>query len=43
VSLEATGIYSLDVALALERADGVEVAVLNRQQRIFGNDKSSWP
>jgi transposase len=29
VSLEATGIYSLDVALALERADGIEVAVLN--------------
>jgi len=29
VSLEATGIYSLDVALALEAADGIEVAVLN--------------
>ena len=29
VSLEATGIYSLDVALALEAADGVEVAMLN--------------
>ncbi len=29
VSLEATGIYSLDVALALDRAEGVEVAVLN--------------
>jgi transposase len=29
VSLEATGIYSLDVALALEGAAGVEVAVLN--------------
>jgi len=29
VSLEATGIYSLDVALALDRADGIEVAVLN--------------
>lgn len=29
VSLEATGIYSLDVALALEAAAGVEVAVLN--------------
>ena len=29
VSLEATGIYSLDAALALDRADGIEVAVLN--------------
>jgi transposase len=29
VSLEATGIYSLDLALALDRADGIEVAVLN--------------
>jgi transposase len=29
VSLEATGVYSLDVALALDAADGVEVAVLN--------------
>lgn len=29
VSLEATGIYSLDLALALDRAEGVEVAVLN--------------
>jgi transposase len=29
VSLEATGIYSLDVALALDRAEGIEVAVLN--------------
>jgi len=29
VSLEATGIYSLDVALALDRAAGIEVAVLN--------------
>ena len=29
VSLEATGIYSLDLALALDRATGVEVAVLN--------------
>ena len=29
VSLEATGIYSLDVALALEAAEGIEVAVLN--------------
>lgn len=29
VSLEATGIYSLDVALALDAAEGVEVAVLN--------------
>ncbi len=29
VSLEATGIYSLDVALALETAEGIEVAVLN--------------
>ncbi len=29
VSLEATGIYSLDVALALDRAGGLEVAVLN--------------
>ena len=29
VSLEATGIYSLDLAMALDRADGVEVAVLN--------------
>lgn len=29
VSLEATGIYSLDLALALEAAEAVEVAVLN--------------
>jgi len=29
VSLEATGIYSMDVALALERTGGIEVAVLN--------------
>jgi transposase len=29
VSLEATGIYSLDLALALDQAEGVEVAVLN--------------
>lgn len=29
VVIEATGIYSLDLALALERADGVEVMVAN--------------
>jgi transposase len=29
VSLEATGIYSLDLALALDAAAGIEVAVLN--------------
>ncbi len=29
VSLEATGIYSLDLALALKDADLIEVAVLN--------------
>jgi transposase len=29
VSLEATGLYSLDVALALEGAGGIEVAMLN--------------
>ena len=29
VSLEATGIYSLDLALALDQAPGIEVAVLN--------------
>jgi transposase len=29
VSLEATGIYSLDLALALDAAEGIEVAVLN--------------
>jgi transposase len=29
VSMEATGIYSLDVALALEGAAGIELAVLN--------------
>ena len=29
VSLEATGIYSLDLALALDATDGIEVAVLN--------------
>jgi transposase len=29
VSLEATGIYSLDVAVALDAAAGIEVAVLN--------------
>jgi transposase len=29
VSLEATGIYSLDLALALDEAEGIEVAVLN--------------
>jgi transposase len=29
VSLEATGVYSLDLALALDAAEGIEVAVLN--------------
>ncbi|HET6217079.1 MAG TPA: transposase, partial [Acidobacteriaceae bacterium] len=29
VSLEATGIYSLDLAFALDEAEGIEVAVLN--------------
>ena len=29
VSLEAIGIYSLDLALALDQAEGIEVAVLN--------------
>jgi transposase len=29
VSLEATGMYSMDVALALDAAQGIEVAVLN--------------
>lgn len=29
VSLEATGIYSMDLALALDAAEGIEVAVLN--------------
>ena len=29
VSLEATGIYSLDLALALDAADGFQIAVLN--------------
>src|SRR6185437_4525643 len=29
VSLEATGTYSLDLALALDAAEGIEVAVLN--------------
>jgi transposase len=29
VSLEATGMYSLDLALALDGAEGIEVAVLN--------------
>jgi transposase len=29
VSLEATGVYSLDVALALDASEGIEVAVLN--------------
>ena len=29
VSLEAMGIYSLDLALALDRAPGIEVTVLN--------------
>lgn len=29
VSLEATGIYSLDLAMALDQAPGIEVAVLN--------------
>jgi transposase len=29
VSLEATGIYSLDLAMALDAAEGIEVAVLN--------------
>ncbi len=32
VSLEATGVYSQDVALALAAAEGIEVAVLNPQQ-----------
>jgi len=27
--MEATGTYSLDVALALDTAEGIEVAVLN--------------
>jgi transposase len=36
VSLEATGIYSLDLAVALARSEGVEVAVLNpRRVRQF--------
>lgn len=29
VCLEATGVYSLDLALALDQAEGIEVAVLN--------------
>ena len=29
VCLEATGLYSLDLALALHAASGIEVAVLN--------------
>lgn len=29
VSLEATGVYSLDLSMALNAADGIEVAVLN--------------
>jgi len=29
VSMEATGIYSLDAALALDAVEGIEVAVLN--------------
>jgi transposase len=29
VSLEATGVYSLDLALALDAAEGIELAVLN--------------
>jgi len=29
VSLEATGVYSMDLALALDAAEGIEVAVLN--------------
>ena len=29
VSLEATGIYSMDLALALDEAEGIELAVLN--------------
>jgi hypothetical protein len=29
VSLEATGVYSLDPAVALDRVDGIEVAELN--------------
>jgi transposase len=29
VSLEATGVYSLDLSLALDGAEGIEVAVLN--------------
>ena len=32
VSLEATGIYSMDLALVLDAADGIEVAVLNPKQ-----------
>lgn len=32
VSLESTGIYSMDVALALDRAIGIEVAVLNPKE-----------
>ena len=29
VCMEATGLYSFDIALALQRADGVEVMVAN--------------
>jgi transposase len=32
VSLEATGIYSMDLALVLDAAEGIEVAVLNPKQ-----------
>jgi transposase len=32
VTLEATGVYSLDAALALDAAEGIEVAVLNPKQ-----------
>jgi transposase len=34
VSMEATGIYSLDVALALDAAEGIEVAVLNPRRAL---------
>lgn len=54
VSLEATGIYSLDVALALDAAEGIEVAVLNpkrvnqfaqtlRRSKTDAADAVGWP
>jgi len=47
VSLEATGIYSMDLALALDAAKGIEVAVLNPKRvsdfaKSLRRSKTDW-